>query len=188
MNATGRTKIMHSFSSKTKESLFESSIASPLGRIHLAATDSGLVFCVFAGNYQQTKERYRKRGFTFVKGTKHRTTSAAQRHLAQASSAIHAYFKKKTKQVHAVATKQHGTRFQCQVWAALRRIPAGRTLTYGTLAARIKKPKACRAVAAACKANPLAIIVPCHRAVAANGLLGGYNAGVQKKLWLLQHE
>lgn len=82
----------------------------------------------------------------------------------------------------------HGTVFQRKVWAALQQIPAGRTLTYGELARRVGLPGGARAVARACGANPAAVVVPCHRVVAADGGLGGYRWGVERKQALLQRE
>ncbi len=81
-----------------------------------------------------------------------------------------------------------GTAFQRRVWAALREIPPGETLSYGALAARIGVPRAVRAVAAACGANRLAIAVPCHRVVAKGGALTGYRWGVERKAVLLARE
>lgn len=81
-----------------------------------------------------------------------------------------------------------GTAFQQRVWEALRRIPAGETLTYGELARRLGQPKAARAVASACGANPLAVVIPCHRIVAADGSLGGYRWGLTRKRALLDRE
>lgn len=81
-----------------------------------------------------------------------------------------------------------GTPFQLQVWNALLRIPFGQTLTYGQLAQRIGKPSAVRAVANACGANPLAVVVPCHRVVATDGKLTGYRWGVDRKQKLLANE
>lgn len=81
-----------------------------------------------------------------------------------------------------------GGRFQRKVLHELRRVPFGRVLTYGELAARCGSPRAARAVGAAMAANPLAIVVPCHRVVAASGGLGGYSAGLSKKRKLLSHE
>lgn len=82
----------------------------------------------------------------------------------------------------------HGTVFQRKVWDALQDIPPGRTTTYGELAQRIGLPGGARAVAQACGANPAAVIVPCHRVVAADGGLGGYRWGVQRKKALLELE
>ena len=84
--------------------------------------------------------------------------------------------------------KMTGTAFQKNVWKMLQTIPAGETISYLEEAKKIKKPTACRAVANANSANPLAIIVPCHRVINHNGKLGGYRGGVSKKEWLIQHE
>jgi methylated-DNA-[protein]-cysteine S-methyltransferase len=81
-----------------------------------------------------------------------------------------------------------GSAFQREVWNELRRIPPGRTLTYGQLAAKIGRPKAIRAVGAANARNPISIIVPCHRVVGSNGTLTGYAGGLERKEWLLRHE
>ncbi len=81
-----------------------------------------------------------------------------------------------------------GTPFQVKVWQALRRIPEGSTVSYGELARRLGMPDSARAVAAACAANPLAVVVPCHRVVAADGGLSGYRWGVARKRALLQRE
>lgn len=81
-----------------------------------------------------------------------------------------------------------GTPFQTKVWRALRRVPAGTTVSYGELARRLGVPGSARAVAAACAANPLAVVVPCHRVVAADGSLSGYRWGAGRKRALLQRE
>jgi len=81
-----------------------------------------------------------------------------------------------------------GTEFQRQVWAALRAIPVGETVSYGGLAQRIGRPKAVRAVGLANGSNPIAVVVPCHRVIGASGHLTGYAGGVERKAWLLRHE
>lgn len=81
-----------------------------------------------------------------------------------------------------------GTRFQCSVWRALREIPYGETLSYQDVARRIRKPRAVRAVGAANGANPLALVVPCHRVIASGGGLGGYGGGLPLKARLLAME
>jgi AraC family transcriptional regulator of adaptative response/methylated-DNA-[protein]-cysteine methyltransferase len=80
------------------------------------------------------------------------------------------------------------TAFQRRVWQALRAIPRGRTRTYGEIARAIGRPRAARAVGAACAANPVAVLVPCHRAVRGDGGLGGYAYGVARKRALLARE
>ena len=84
--------------------------------------------------------------------------------------------------------KTGGTDFQRTVWAALRKIPAGQTITYGTLAVRIGRSNAVRAVGLANGANPIGVVVPCHRVTGADGSLTGYGNGLDRKRWLLEHE
>ena len=81
-----------------------------------------------------------------------------------------------------------GTAFQRRVWRELRRIPAGRTASYGEVARRIGKPGSARAVARACASNPLPLAVPCHRVVRSDGDPGGYRCGVERKRALLERE
>jgi methylated-DNA-[protein]-cysteine S-methyltransferase len=81
-----------------------------------------------------------------------------------------------------------GTTFQKAVWRHLVTIPAGTTTTYGEVARRLRMPGASRAVGQAVGANPLPILIPCHRVLAAGSKLGGYSAGLRRKRWLLAHE
>jgi methylated-DNA-[protein]-cysteine S-methyltransferase len=81
-----------------------------------------------------------------------------------------------------------GTAFQLAVWNALREIPYGDTISYAELARRIGKPSAVRAVGAANGANPIPVIIPCHRVIGSNGTLTGYGGGIERKQWLLALE
>src|SRR3990167_5130880 len=81
-----------------------------------------------------------------------------------------------------------GTPFQKKVWEELRKIPYGTTISYSELAIAIGLPKARRAVAQANGANRFAVLIPCHRVIQADGRIGGYNSGISKKVWLLEHE
>lgn len=81
-----------------------------------------------------------------------------------------------------------GTDFQRLVWQALTEIPAGETRTYSQQAARIGRPSAVRAVGLANGANPIGIVIPCHRVIGANGSLTGFGGGLERKRWLLAHE
>ena len=81
-----------------------------------------------------------------------------------------------------------GTPFQQLVWARLRRVPPGATISYSDLARSIGKPRAARAVGLANGHNPIPIIIPCHRVIGANGALTGYGSGLDRKAWLLEHE
>ena len=104
-------------------------------------------------------------------------------------SALGAYFDGDLTSLDTIAcATTAGTEFQHTVWAALRNIPAGTTLSYGALAQRIGKPAAVRAVGLANGANPIGLVVPCHRVIGANGSLTGYGGGIERKRWLLRHE
>jgi len=104
------------------------------------------------------------------------------------SAMLQRYFTGETKAIDAVPVELNGTPFQKTVWTALRRIPCGSTTSYAELARRIGEPRAVRAVGAANGANPVAIIVPCHRVIGTNGTLTGYGGGLDRKRWLLTHE
>lgn len=93
-----------------------------------------------------------------------------------------------TRTVFDIPLALNGTAFQREVWEALRTIPFGRTATYGGLARKIGRPSAVRAVGAANGANPVSIIVPCHRVIGADGSLTGYGGGMDRKRRLLEHE
>lgn len=86
------------------------------------------------------------------------------------------------------AAPMAGTSFQRRVWLALAAIPVGATESYGDLARRIGAPRAVRAVGAANGANPIPLVLPCHRVIASDGSLGGYGGGLEMKAWLLRHE
>ncbi len=99
-----------------------------------------------------------------------------------------AYFDGDRTALDGVAVDGGGTPFQRRVWAALRTIPAGTAISYAELAEDIGQPAAVRAVGHANSQNPLAIVVPCHRVVGADGSLTGYAGGIERKRWLLEHE
>jgi len=92
------------------------------------------------------------------------------------------------REVFEVALAPLGTPFQREVWQALQRIPYGTTCSYSDLAEQIGRPRAVRAVGTANGANPIAIIVPCHRVIGSNGTLTGYAGGVERKQMLLELE
>jgi methylated-DNA-[protein]-cysteine S-methyltransferase len=81
-----------------------------------------------------------------------------------------------------------GTPFQRQVWEGMAKIPYGATQSYGELARKVKNPGATQAVGSACGANPIPLIIPCHRVLAAAGRLGGFGLGLDAKRWLLDLE
>ena len=107
---------------------------------------------------------------------------------AHLRKALTDYFAGDFAALNHIEVKTNGTEFQRAVWAALRTIPAGQTRTYGELAAQIQRPAAVRAVGMTNGANPIGIVVPCHRVIGANGTLTGYAGGLERKRWLLEHE
>lgn len=105
-----------------------------------------------------------------------------------AADAVRCYLAGDLHAVDGVAVDAIGTPFQERVWAALRAIPPGQTRSYGQVAAAIDVPGGVRAVGTANGANPVWVLVPCHRVVRSDGTVGGYGGGAHRKEWLLQHE
>ncbi|WP_298883285.1 methylated-DNA--[protein]-cysteine S-methyltransferase [uncultured Bradyrhizobium sp.] len=103
-------------------------------------------------------------------------------------TALSRYFEGDLGQLAGIAWRIAGTPFQQKVWTALAKIPAGTTMSYGALAARIEMPKAIRAVGHANGSNPISVVLPCHRLIGADGSLVKYGGGLERKRWLLRHE
>jgi methylated-DNA-[protein]-cysteine S-methyltransferase len=104
------------------------------------------------------------------------------------AGALAAYFQGRLEALDDLRVDPHGTPFQRHVWTALRRIPVRQTLSYKALAEAVGRPSAVRAVGAANGANPVAIVIPCHRVIGSGGRLVGYGGGLARKRWLLAHE
>jgi len=103
-------------------------------------------------------------------------------------TALSGYFKGDLDRLNTIEWRVAGTPFQRQVWAALPGIPAGRTLSYGAMAAQLGRPNAMRAVGHANGSNPISVVLPCHRLIGADGSLVKYGGGLTRKRWLLAHE
>lgn len=104
------------------------------------------------------------------------------------NDAFEAYFAGLLNVIDGIEVVMPGTAFQQSAWMTLRSIPAGETLSYAEQAARMGRPNSMRAVGAANGANPVGLVVPCHRVIGANGSLTGYGGGLERKRWLLRHE
>jgi methylated-DNA-[protein]-cysteine S-methyltransferase len=156
-------------------------IGSPLGEVLLVVDAAGAVVALDFEDYEARMMRLVARYH-----------GAAQIRAGRAPDgvreAVSAYFGGDLAAFDGVALRPCGTAFQAEVWGALRTIPAGETWSYGRLAAAIGRPKAVRAAGLANGQNPVAIIVPCHRVIGANGTLTGYAGGLERKRWLLAHE
>ena len=103
-------------------------------------------------------------------------------------TALTGYFKGDLDRLAAIQWRVAGTPFQQKIWHALPKIPAGTTMSYGALAARLKMPRAVRAVGHANGSNPISVVLPCHRLIGGSGSLVKYGGGLERKRWLLQHE
>lgn len=104
------------------------------------------------------------------------------------STRVREYFAGDLKAIEGIETDGGGTDFQRRVWAELKRIACGITISYGELARRLGDKNAMRAVGLANGRNPISIVVPCHRVIGADGAMTGYGGGVERKVWLLKHE
>lgn len=98
------------------------------------------------------------------------------------------YFDGDLSSLNGIAVRQPGSEFSQKVWKAMRKIPAGKTWSYGDLAKKIGSPAAMRAVGTVCGKNLIAPIIPCHRVVKSDGAIGNYGYGVEVKEFLLRHE
>lgn len=155
-------------------------VNSPLGEIEIACSETALV----ALEFTDADDR-------FPRSLQRRYGAAslidADDPLGVATK-LAAYFAGDLAVLDAIAVDGGGTEFQRRVWMALRTIPAGTTTSYGALAVGLGQPTATRAIGLANGANPIAIVVPCHRVIGANGTLTGYGGGLPRKRWLLDHE
>jgi methylated-DNA-[protein]-cysteine S-methyltransferase len=150
-------------------------LSSPVGDLRLLASPLGLAGIYFPAH-------------------KHLEWDPAWQHapqeavLLRAAEQLQEYFAGKRRDFDLPLDCAHGTVFQQEVWGALQTIPYGETCSYSALAQKIARPKAIRALGAANGRNPLSIIVPCHRVIAANGDLQGYAGGLESKRYLLDFE
>jgi methylated-DNA-[protein]-cysteine S-methyltransferase len=153
---------------------------SPLGEVMMALQDGRVCALAFTDRWPAVERRLAQRVGTAVR----RGDGAANSVAAH----LDAYFGGEPRALDDVAIDPGGTAFQRAVWTALRRVPAGQTTTYAALARAIGSPRAIRAVGAANAANPIWLIIPCHRAIGSDGRLVGYAGGLERKRWLLEHE
>jgi O-6-methylguanine DNA methyltransferase len=159
-------------------------IETPLGPMLAIASDSALCVLEFHRGERLTRlERRLARWFP-----PHTFADEPNAVIEQTSAWLRGYFDGRAANAAAVPLEMRGAEFERRVWKALLDIPAGETRSYGDIARRLGDPGASRAVGMANGANPIAIIVPCHRVIGANGSLTGYGGGLDKKTWLLDHE
>ena len=163
--------------------LARETLPTPVGEVILLTDDAGrlraLDFDTHLERMTRLLDRHYGRGGWIVRDAAEPTAAHA---------AMSRYFEGDLSAIDGLETATGGTAFQREVWAALRQVAAAAPESYGALATRIGRPAAVRAVGLANGANPVAIVVPCHRVIGANGALTGYGGGIERKQWLLEHE
>ena len=162
--------------------LTTATLDTPLGPFTLVAGDAGLTHVLLS---ESPKLQPGGASPTAATGE---DRERGRSHLDAAVAALRDYFRSGRHHFDDLILAPQGTPFQRAVWSALREIPYGATCSYGELARRVGRPGGARAVGAANRENPLGVIVPCHRVIAADGGLGGYAGGLERKRWLLAHE
>jgi methylated-DNA-[protein]-cysteine S-methyltransferase len=157
--------------------------STPIGELMIVADDEGRLRAVHftdheAGLRRMLERQYGEKGFALEPAA----------NPGGLTGRVDAYFGGELHAIDALPVALVGTPFQLAVWTALRQIPCGTTLSYSELAQRIGRPSAVRAVGLANGANPIGVVVPCHRVVGRDGRLVGYGGGMSRKRWLLDHE
>ena len=163
--------------------LFTELLATPIGELVVICDEEGRLRATDWTSYDERMHRLLARHY----GTDTFTLTPAKKRSTPAS-ALAAYFDGDLHAIDSLRVATGGTAFQRTVWRALRDIPTGHTISYGELARRLGKPAAVRAVGLANGANPIGVVVPCHRVIGADGALTGYGGGLERKRWLLNHE
>jgi O-6-methylguanine DNA methyltransferase len=165
------------------EAILFSSVPTPIGRIRIAASETGIVRIELPGADPETRMNAWL-AVHFAHATCRRGVSPVLRRAAQQ---IEGYFTSGLR-TFSLPLELAGTPFQIAVWKQVYDIPFGATRSYGAIARSMGNPKAMRAVGAAQGANPIPIVIPCHRVVGSTGALVGYGGGLPTKRWLLEHE
>jgi methylated-DNA-[protein]-cysteine S-methyltransferase len=163
--------------------LFLDRTRTPIGELVLVADGEGRLRATHWTDHQSDlgallRRQYGEKGFTLEPAPDPGGLTAR----------VASYFEGDLRAIDVLPVALVGTPFQRAVWTALRDIPCGSTTSYSALAHRIGRPSAVRAVGLANGANPVGVVVPCHRVVGANGSLVGYGGGISRKRWLLDHE
>jgi methylated-DNA-[protein]-cysteine S-methyltransferase len=158
-------------------------VATPVGVMLIVTDAEDRLRALDWENYESRMQRLLRRhyGANAVSLSERAAPSIARK-------AIDKYLAGDLRAIDEIAVETNGTPFQREVWAALRKIPAGETLSYGALAKTIGRAAAVRAVGLANGANPVGIVVPCHRVIGQDRSLTGYGGGLDRKRWLLTHE
>jgi len=159
--------------------LLYTSTKTPIGTLHLMADDHVLLganFGTFDALISSLDDADVQRGIDRVK------------RIPVISDLVEDYFDGDVEAINAISVRQPGAHFSQAAWKAMRKIKAGKVLSYADLAQRAGSPAAVRAAGTACAKNAIVVVVPCHRVVKTGGALGNYAYGLNAKEWLLRHE
>jgi methylated-DNA-[protein]-cysteine S-methyltransferase len=156
-------------------------LTTPIGAILLVTDNDGVLRALDFEDYEARMKELLRLQYGAVALTAGRAPKAMR-------SALSGYFDGEFASLKAVQWRIAGTPFQRKVWTALPKIPAGKTMSYGALAAKLGSPNAMRAVGHANGSNPISVVIPCHRLIGADGSLVKYGGGLERKRWLLRHE
>jgi methylated-DNA-[protein]-cysteine S-methyltransferase len=165
---------------RTKTSIAFGRVKSPIGEILVACNGDALCALEFADAEKRMRAWLRRRFGDFE------AVEAAD--PGGVCKRLGAYLLGDLNALDDIVVDDGGTAFQRKVWKGLRRIAAGKIVSYQALAQRLGMPNSVRAVARANALNPISIVVPCHRVIGSDGSLTGYGGGLQRKRWLLEHE
>ena len=157
---------------------------SPFGELYVLAGDKGIVAVSLGESFQI----FRRRHDTIAPGAWKMVRPESDKALRSAVAALRAFFDKGKPFPNTIPLDPRGTPFRRKVWAELRKIPHGQTLSYSDVARLVGSPGASRAVGSACGINPIPLFIPCHRVIAANGGLGGFGGGLKMKEKLIAME
>ena len=166
--------------------LFEERFSTPLGEVVIWADDQDQIYALDWSDYTTRMRKLFQR--QHPKKSYSVQPSSPRSCASKAAKAVQRYFDGELTALNTVPYTLGGTAFQQQVWQALSTIPCGSTWSYTQLAHAIQRPKAVRAVGSAIGANPISLIIPCHRVIGHNQQLIGYAGGLERKRWLLRHE
>jgi methylated-DNA-[protein]-cysteine S-methyltransferase len=167
--------------SKPPERLRIDRLATPIGEALIVTDDAGILRAFDWADRRSAMTRLLRLHYGSVVPKPGAAPASLQRLLRR-------YFEGDLGSLAAIEWRTAGTPFQRAVWHALTTIAPGETLSYGALAARLGCPRSVRAVGMANGANPISVVVPCHRVIGADGSLTGYGGGLARKRWLLHHE
>jgi len=166
---------------RSPESFALDRLSTPIGTALLVTDDGGALRALDWEDHEARMRDLLRRQYGAV-------VLQEKRAPASLLAALIGYFKGDLDRLSEIAWRVAGTPFQQKVWSALPGIPAGRTMSYGAMAAQLAAPNAMRAVGHANGANPISVVLPCHRLIGSDGKLVKYGGGLTRKRWLLRHE